>query len=280
MPGWITVRCNENKIKPVADYLEHNSINTVCESAVCPNRWTCYADKELTFMILGERCTRQCGFCGVSKGIPEKVDTHEYESILDTIRWLGADYTVITSVTRDDLPDRGAYQFAKVIGTLKGIGTHVEVLIPDFDGDESLIKTVINAGPDIIGHNMETVYGLYPSIRPLSDYGTSLSVLETIKKLQKGMITKSGIMLGFGERMREVKELMQDIRSTDCEMLTIGQYLKPAPENTDVKAYLHPEVFKMLEEYGYKLGFKAVYSSPFTRSSFHARDMWMKALRN
>ncbi len=276
-PEWIKVRYSENRIKPVADYLEQNRIHTVCESAVCPNRWACYADKELTFMILGERCTRQCGFCAVTKGVPENVDEHECKTILNTVEWLGADYAVITSVTRDDLPDCGAHQFAKVIHALKNSNIHTEVLIPDFDGDEKLIRAVIDAGPDVIAHNMETVQRLYRHLRPGSDYSTSLGVLECIKRTQKNMITKSGFMMGLGEDISEVKELMRDIMAAGCDILTVGQYLRPSEDNEEVKAYIHPGVFKMLEAFGHGLGFKVVQSAPLVRSSFQAREMWMRA---
>ena len=278
-PDWIQVRYNENRTRPVADYIETHGISTVCEGALCPNRWTCYPDKEITFMILGGRCTRACGFCGVEKGAPGPVDAREHEKILDAVGWLGGDYAVITSVTRDDLQDNGAGRFVKVIESLKGRGVHVEVLIPDFNGREELIKTVVDAQPDVIAHNMETVESHYRRIRPLSDYHTSLSVLETVKRVNKDAMTKSGLMLGFGEDVNEVKGLIRDIRETGCDMLTIGQYLKPLPESHDVVTYVHPEVFRMLEEYSYELGFKAVRSGPFVRSSLHAKEMWEQARR-
>ena len=277
-PAWINVRYNENRIRPVADYLDQKGIPTVCESALCPNRWTCYANREMTFMILGEICTRQCGFCGVPKGVPGNTGNHESAAILNTVRWLGADYVVITSVTRDDLPDGGAGQFAETVRILKAAGIQVEVLIPDFNGDEGSIQAVLEAQPAVAGHNMETVQGLYQAVRPLSDYATSLSVLGIIKKSGKNIITKSGFMLGLGETIPQVKELMRDIRDTGCDALTIGQYLKPLPENDDVKTYVHPGVFRMLEEYGYGLGFNVVRASPLVRSSFMAKDMWMEAL--
>lgn len=278
-PGWISVRYNEKRIQPVADYLERSGVPTVCESALCPNRWTCYADRELTFMILGETCTRRCGFCAVAKGVPGHVDDHEARTILDAVTWLHAGYTVITSVTRDDLPDRGASSFANVIRTLRDKGIRVEVLIPDLDGDEQLIRTVVDAGPDVIAHNMETVRGLYRHVRPLSDYTTSLGVLAHIKRINNNMITKSGFMLGLGEDLNEVRELMRDIRETGCDMLTIGQYLRPSEENEEVRAYIHPEVFNTLGAFGYGLGFRAVRSSPFVRNSFRAREMWTEAMQ-
>ncbi len=277
MPDWINVRYNENSIKPMEDYIEQHHVITVCESALCPNRWSCYSRKEITFMILGRQCTRQCRFCGVRKGLPEQVDEYEHEKILNVLKWIGADYTVVTSVTRDDLHDNGAHQFVKVIRTLRYNNIHVEVLIPDFNGNEELIGLIVEACPDIIAHNIETIRRLYPSIRPLSDYYTSLSVLEMIKHIDKHTITKSGFMLGLGEHINEIKELMYDIKKTGCDVLTIGQYLKPLPENEDVKTYVHPEVFNMLEGYGYTLGFKVVKASPFVRSSFMARDMWLGA---
>lgn len=277
-PAWINVRYNEDRIRPVAGYLEQQAIATVCESALCPNRWTCYANRELTFMILGEICTRQCGFCGVSKGVPAPAVYRETAAILNAVRWLGADYVVITSVTRDDLQDGGAGQFAEVVRTLGAAGIRVEVLIPDFNGDEGSIRTVLEAQPVVAGHNMETVQELYPAVRPLSDYATSLSVLGIIKKTGKNTVTKSGFMLGLGETMTQVKELMRAVRDTGCDALTLGQYLKPLPENAEVKTYVHPEVFKMLEDYGYGLGFSVVRAAPFVRSSFRAKEMWLEAV--
>ncbi len=274
VPDWIRVSYNEGRVGPVADYIGRNRVNTVCEGALCPNRWTCYADRELTFMILGERCTRRCGFCGVQKGTPGSVDEDECRTVLEAAAWLGADYVVLTSVTRDDLPDGGAGQFATVIRSLRERGIQVEALVPDFNGDETLIAAVLDAYPDVVAHNMETTAALYPAIRPMSDYAVSLSVLSTIKRLRRDLPTKSGFMLGIGEDMTEVRGLMQDIRSTGCDILTIGQYLKPSPENVEVRAYVHPEVFAMLEEYGYALGFIAVQSGPLVRSSFRARKMW------
>lgn len=276
MPDWIRVRYSEGRTGPVADYIERNGVVTVCEGAACPNRWTCYANGELTFMILGQRCTRRCGFCGVSGGVPEGIDGHECRTILDAVRWLGTDYAVVTSVTRDDLPDGGAGQFAEVVGSLRGMGCRVEVLVPDFRGNEASIGTVLGAGPDVVGHNMETTADLYTAIRPMSDYAVGLSVLETIKRLDSDMPTKSGFMLGLGESMTGVKGLMQDIRSTGCDMLTIGQYLRPSSENVEVREYVRPEVFGMLEEYAYSLGFRAVRASPLSRSSLGAREMWLR----
>ncbi len=277
MPDWITVRYNEKNIKPVTDYIEQHGVDTVCESALCPNRWECYGRGEITFLILGMQCTRQCGFCGVEKGTPGQVDEREHERILDAVKWFGADYAVVTSVTRDDLADNGAHQFVKVIRTLRNNGIHAEVLIPDFNGHEEFIRLIVEAGPDIIAHNMETIKQFYQGIRPLSDYNTSLAVLETVKRINKDAITKSGFMLGFGEDMDAVKELMYDIKQTGCDILTIGQYLKPLPENVEVATYVHPGVFTMLEAYGYALGFQVVKASPLVRSSFMAREMWRAA---
>lgn len=278
-PAWITVRYSEDRVQPVADYLSRTGVSTVCESALCPNRWTCYPDREITFMILGEICTRQCGFCGVSKGTPGEVNEHEIEAILAAVRWLKADYAVITSVTRDDLQDGGAGQFARVVRALRDAGTRAELLIPDFNGNTASLEVVLASGPVVIGHNMETVRRLYAPVRPVSDYTTSLAVLETLGQTGGKILTKSGFMLGLGETLPEVKGLMQDIRSTGCDMLTIGQYLRPLPEHEQVKAYVHPRVFSMLEEYGYALGFKAVRSSPLVRSSFKAKEMWQQAGR-
>ncbi|MCL5276583.1 MAG: lipoyl synthase, partial [Deltaproteobacteria bacterium] len=204
------------------------------------------------------------------------IDGHECRTILDAVRWLGTDYAVVTSVTRDDLPDGGAGQFAEVVGSLRGMGCRVEVLVPDFRGNEASIGTVLGAGPDVVGHNMETTADLYTAIRPMSDYAVGLSVLETIKRLDSDMPTKSGFMLGLGESMTGVKGLMQDIRSTGCDMLTIGQYLRPSSENVEVREYVRPEVFGMLEEYAYSLGFRAVRASPLSRSSLGAREMWLR----
>ncbi|MCL4478399.1 MAG: lipoyl synthase [Deltaproteobacteria bacterium] len=271
-PEWITVNYNENSIATVSDYLVEHGINTVCEGALCPNRWTCYAHKEVTFMILGSNCTRRCMFCNVSKGIPDSVDEYEAERILSTVKWLGSDYAVITSVTRDDLSDGGAEQFVIAIELLNANDIDVEVLIPDFNGEDDPLKAIVDAGPKVIAYNMETVLDLYPVVRPLSNYATGLYVLDEIKRLNKKIVTKSGFMLGLGENLVQIKELIRNIKDTGCDILTIGQYLKPTESHMDVKTYVHPKMFKMLEEYAYKLGFGSVQAAPFARSSLNARN--------
>lgn len=254
--------------------LRKRNLHTVCESARCPNIGECFSKPTATFMILGDVCTRTCGFCSIDKTqSPLLVDPHEPENIAITAKELGLKHVVVTSVTRDDLADGGAGQFALTIRAIKDniSGILVEVLTPDFEGDESALATVLEARPDIFNHNLETVPSLYPVVRPQADYLRSLNVLKRAKKW--GVMTKSGIMAGLGETKDEVKQVLRDLYDIGCDAVTIGQYLRPTRKNLEVVEYVEPEVFKEYEEYGTGIGIKHVYSGPFVRSSYNAEKL-------
>lgn len=273
IPAWIKkkVSINEN-YHYVRKVLEELSLHTVCESAVCPNIYECFGKKYATFMILGDTCTRNCKFCGVKKGKPEPVDEKEPERIALAIEKLGIKYAVITSVTRDDLSDGGANQFAKVTEKIKEFGdeTKIELLIPDFKGVLKNLEIIFKVKPDVISHNLETVPSFYSSIRPMSDYSTSLKILSYVK--ENGFMTKSGFMLGFGEEKEEVLETMEDLRKVNCDFLVIGQYLRPSKDAISVKEYIKPEVFHEHIEIGEKMGFEKVLAGPFFRTSYMAEQ--------
>ncbi|MGB9678009.1 MAG: lipoyl synthase, partial [Candidatus Ratteibacteria bacterium] len=256
------IRFSENFFY-VKNILKNSNINTVCESALCPNIYECFGRRYVSFMILGNLCTRNCKFCGVNKGKPEKIDEKEPEKIAEIVKKLEMKYVVITSVTRDDLSDGGASQFVKVVEEIrkKSPETKIELLIPDFKGDSKLLKIIFNSKPDIISHNIETVPSLYPVIRPKSDYKKSIKVLSEIKK--NGFITKSGFMLGLGEKEEEIFILMDEISKTGCDILVVGQYLKPDKNGYEVKKFYEEKFFKKIEEYGKKIGFKYIFAGTF-----------------
>jgi lipoic acid synthetase len=253
--------------------LRKKGLHTVCESARCPNMGECFTKPTATFLILGDVCTRTCGFCSIEKEQkPLRVDPDEPRNVAETVRELGLKHVVITSVTRDDLPDCGSNQFALTIKAIKGniSGILVEVLTPDFNGRDLL--TVLDAGPDIFNHNLETVPSLYPRVRPQADYKRSLKVLKRAK--ETGVMTKSGIMVGLGETREEVRGVLKDLLDAGCDAVTIGQYLRPTRKNLEVVEYVHPDVFKEYEEYGLSIGIKHVYSGPFVRSSYNAETIF------
>ncbi|MBI5903511.1 MAG: lipoyl synthase [Deltaproteobacteria bacterium] len=254
--------------------LRKRNLHTVCESARCPNIGECFSKPTATFMILGDVCTRRCGFCSVDKRPePLVVDPCEPENVAVTTKELGLKHVVVTSVTRDDLPDGGAGQFALTIRAIKDNipAILVEVLTPDFKGEEASLLKVLRAGPDIFNHNLETVPSLYPLVRPQADYRRSLDVLKRAKA--SGVMTKSGIMVGFGETPGEVRLVLDDLVSIGCDAVTIGQYLRPSRDNLDVREYIEPAVFKEYEEYGRAIGIRYVYSGPFVRSSYNAEQL-------
>jgi len=260
--------------RQIEETLRGLNLHTVCEQAGCPNLGECYCSKTATFMILGNQCTRNCTFCQVSKGEPQPVDALEPDHVAQAVRQLELKHVVVTSVTRDDLPDGGANHFARVIYAVREAcpGTTVEVLIPDFQGDVDALQTVIDAKPTVINHNIETVQRLYPEVRPMADYRRSLALLERIKAISPGIRTKSGIMVGLGETVSEVMECLRDLRAAQCEFLTIGQYLAPSARHHPVVEYIHPDVFMKLKQEAEALGFVHVASGPFVRSSYHAGE--------
>ncbi len=277
-PEWIKVPLTgTHETKKI---LRHHGVSTVCEEARCPNQGICFSQGTATFMILGDRCTRNCSFCAVESSKPLPLDPSEPERVAEAASALGLKFVVITSVTRDDLPDGGAGQFARTIETVrrKITAIKIEVLTPDFKGDTKALRTVLDAGPDVFNHNVETVPRLYSKVRPMADYQTSVNVIKSAKSLCPEIRTKSGIMLGLGETESEVLEVMQDLRDADCDFLTIGQYLQPGRTNIPVVEYINPEVFEMYRVRGIEMGFRAVASSPLTRSSMYAADMYVRGI--
>lgn len=252
--------------------------NTVCQSAECPNMGECFSHGTATFMILGVVCTRTCRFCAVSKGKPEEIDTlrDEPERVAQAAKDLGLRHVVVTSVNRDDLPDEGAGHFARTIRALReacGPEVVIEVLVPDFHAREDCLRTVLEARPGVFNHNVETIPRLYPSARPQANYQRSLQVLSDAKRLCPDVAVKSGLMAGLGEKEHEVEAVLHDLRASSCEILTIGQYLQPSKRLLAVQEYIPPEVFKRYEDLGVHLGFKAVASGPFVRSSYQAEQV-------
>ena len=278
-PEWLRVRYTETpNMEAVEKILDSLSLNTVCREAHCPNYCECFSRKTATFMIMGTRCTRNCRFCNVRHGAPEQLSLDEPENVARAIRELELKYVVVTSVTRDDLPDGGAGHFARVIGEIKKAApeTVIEVLIPDFGGNADALGIVTAASPAVISHNMETVKSLYESVRPQAQYERSLSLLRNIKLKNPAIRSKSGIMVGLGETEEQVYELFSDLREVDCEFLTIGQYLSPSKEHIPVHEYIDPQKFEHYGAMARDMGFEFVASAPLVRSSYHAGEAFGK----
>ena len=275
-PEWlkIRVRAGENN-REVRDVLQNLSLHTVCEEANCPNQMECFSRRTATFMILGNVCTRNCTFCNVTKGVPQPVDRNEPLRVARAVKALQLKHVVVTSVTRDDLPDGGAGHFARTVRAVRRLNPEaaIEVLIPDFQGDNGALRLVVEAGPEVINHNVETVPRLYPAVRPRAIYRRSLRVLEAVKKMDPTIKTKSGIMVGLGEEEEEVIAVFADLLAAGCDFLTIGQYLAPSRRHHPVVEYVRPEVFARYREIAEKMGFQQVASSPLVRSSYHAGQM-------
>jgi len=259
----------------VKKILRKRNLHTVCESARCPNIGECFSKPTAAFLILGDVCTRNCGFCGVGKNLsPAPPSRDEPLSIAMAAKELKLKHVVITSVTRDDLKDGGAAQFALTIRALRDNmqNIFIEVLTPDFSGNPDALKAVFGERPDIFNHNLETVPRLYPRVRPMADYSTSLGII--LKAKEAGLLAKSGIMVGLGEKKEEVKEVLKGLLDAGCDCVTIGQYLQPTRANLEVKDYVAGEVFKEYEEYGKGIGIRYVYSGPFVRSSYNAEEIF------
>lgn len=282
LPSWAKKTLGPaSQLHEMKSILRKRNLHTVCESARCPNIGECFSKPTATFMILGDVCTRTCRFCSVEKkAVPLMVDPEEPGNIALTAKELGLRHVVVTSVTRDDLPDGGAGQFALTIKAIRDniSSILIEVLTPDFRGDEGALDMVLEARPDIFNHNLETVPSLYSLVRPQADYRRSLEVLERSKK--SGIITKSGIMVGLGETAEEVREVLKDLKNSGVDAVTIGQYLRPTRNNLEVREYIEPEVFKEYEEFGLQLGLRHVYSGPFVRSSYNAENLMKEIRRN
>lgn len=281
-PEWLKVRLQgAEKLNAVKEMLTRLSLHTVCEEANCPNVIECFGRKTATFMILGRICTRNCTFCNVTKGVTQPVDPDEPQHIAQAVKELELKYAVITSVTRDDLPDGGAGHFVRVIEKVKEVNpeTIIEVLIPDFQGDKAALEQVVRSKPEIINHNVETVPRLYPGVRPMADYKRSLELLKRVKELDEEILTKSGIMLGLGENSHEVIGVLHDLREVGCDLVTLGQYLAPSDKHHPVIEYVHPDTFDGYRELGEKMGFKFVASAPLVRSSYHSEHTYLQINR-
>ncbi len=276
-PSWLKVRApGGTNYRDVFKLIEDNKLHTVCAEARCPNIGECWENRTATFMLLGDTCTRGCRFCAVSKGRPTGgLDWDEAERCARAIHTLGLRHAVVTSVNRDDQPDGGAVIFALMIQRVRALSpeTRIEVLTPDFMGNQAAVRTVAEAGPDIFNHNTETVPRLYPRVRPKAKFKQSLAVLRGAKEQgPPTMMTKSGIMVGLGESVQEVIEVMEGLRSVECDIMTIGQYLRPSPWHLPVVRYVRPEEFAEWKRIGLALGFKHVESGPLVRSSYHAHE--------
>lgn len=289
-PPWIVKRLSlapsdknsgEKQVYKTRNLLRRLDLRTVCEGARCPNLWECFAESTATFMILGKICTRNCRFCAVAKGTPLPVDQKEPERLAQAVKKLGLKHVVITSVTRDDLPDRGASQFFSTVMEVRSINPDViiEVLIPDFAGSRERINQVLEARPDIIGHNLETVPSLYRKVRPEASYERSLKLLELVKILQPDIYTKSSLMLGLGEEKQEILRVMEDLRRIDCDILTMGQYLQPSSSHLEVRRFIPPGEFEEYKKVAEKVGFLFVTSAPFVRSSYRASEFSNRFIR-
>jgi len=270
-PEWLKVKLPSGEnYTDVRELMRRKNLNTVCEEARCPNIAECWNHRTATFMILGDTCTRSCGFCNVKLGIPNELDLDEPRRVVDSIKELDLRHAVITSVNRDELEDGGAFIFKECVKLLRQEKPDctVEILIPDFRGYEKSFETIMQSPPDILNHNLETVKRLYHVVRPQAKYERSLNLINWFKT--KGLKTKSGIMVGIGETTVEVLDLMKDLYSHGCEIMTIGQYLQPTKQHLPVDRFVTPEEFRMYKDIGLKLGFKIVESSPLVRSSYHA----------
>jgi len=276
-PPWLKKRIPPYQdLLKVKTLLEESGLHTVCEEAHCPNLGECFSQGTATFLILGDICTRNCGFCAVRHGTPVPPAEDEPNRIGRVVVEMGLHYVVITSVTRDDLPDGGASLFARTIEAIReqDQGIKIEVLVPDFRGDLSSLEIILRASPDVLNHNIETIPRLYSEVRPQANYKRSLHLLKESRRSYPWIHTKSGFMLGLGETHEEVLDLMEDLRGVGCDLLTIGQYLQPRSDRLPVKRYIPPEEFEEYQKIGMKIGFKAVASGPFVRSSFHASQMF------
>lgn len=270
-PEWLKTRLGQNKTwHGVQGIVKNLRLSTVCEEAACPNRAECWSRGTATIMIMGDTCTRSCGFCNVKTGRPQPLDADEPQRVASAVAEMKLKYTVITSVDRDELPDAGAAHFAATIRQVHALNPQckVEVLTPDFKGMQAAIDLVCDARPDVFAHNMETVARLHLLVRPQAKYWRSLQVLGQAKR--HGLLVKSGIMLGLGETAREVQQVMRDLVDIGCDLLTIGQYMRPSIRHLPVMEYLHPDIFKEYAELGKSLGLRHVESGPLVRSSYHA----------
>jgi lipoic acid synthetase len=276
-PPWLRRRLPAGtEFEKIKEMISKDRLHTVCQEAKCPNIWECYAQQTATFLIMGSHCTRNCRFCSVDTGPVAAPDPAEPARVADVVARMGLKYVVVTSVTRDDLPDGGAIFFAQTIEAIhrRIPDACVEVLIPDFQGSIAALRTVLQARPDVLNHNIETVPRLYPSVRPQADYGRSLELIQRAHACDPNLPTKSGLMLGLGETRVEVKETLADLRAVNCRMLTLGQYLQPTKNHLPVIRYIPPPEFDEWRDIALNMGFAEVASGPFVRSSYHAKELY------
>ena len=281
LPPWLKVRMpgGPNYLE-LRDLLKEGRLHTVCEEAHCPNIGGCWERRTATFMILGDICTRACAYCAVTSGVPTGLDLEEPVRLAETVQRMGLRYAVITSVNRDDLPDGGAFIFAQCIRQIRSWlpDCKVEVLIPDFCGNWDALEQVMSERPDTLNHNIETVRRVFPRVRPKGDYDQSLELLDRARRLDARGVTKSGMMVGLGENWSEVVDTMRDLRSVDCDLLTIGQYLRPSQKHVAMDRWYTPEEFEELGRVGESMGFRHVASGPLVRSSYHADEQHEAAM--
>jgi lipoic acid synthetase len=278
-PDWLKQRLPSGpEFEKIRGMIHKDRLHTVCQEAGCPNIWECFSHHTATFLIMGSRCTRNCRFCAVTEGPLEPPDPEEPARVANAARKMGLKYVVVTSVTRDDLPDGGAGIFAETIEKIRQEipDVCVEVLIPDFQGSKEALEAVLNAYPDVLNHNIETVPRLYPEVRPQADYRRSLELIQYAHEYDPGLLTKSGIMLGLGEYQAEICRTLEDMLKAGCRMLTLGQYLQPSKDHLPVKRYIPPEEFEEWRKTALQMGFAEVASGPFVRSSYHARELFQE----
>jgi lipoic acid synthetase len=273
-PEWFRVSYDQEAVSEILGMMDRLSLNTVCTEAHCPNISECFRKRSATFMIMGRNCTRNCRFCAVSKGALDALDPDEPENVARAAKEMGLRHVVITSVTRDDLPDGGAAHFADTVRAVKAAlpGASVEVLIPDFKGAAESLDKVLSARPEVLGHNVETVPSLYSTVRPQADYKRSVGVLKYMKEQAPDLLTKTGIMVGLGETEDELKAVMRDLVDIGCDIMTIGQYLRPSREHLEVAEYVTPETFARYKELGEEMGIRFIASGPLVRSSYKAAE--------
>lgn len=279
IPPWLRVKLPQGRsFSDTGKLLADLNLNTVCQNARCPNTWECFSKSVATFLILGRECTRNCAFCNITPGKPQPVDPGEPERLAEASVRLGLKHIVITSVTRDDLHDGGAAHFAASIRAVRARLPQctVEVLIPDFRGDEAALMTVLEARPEVLNHNVETAPRLYREIRPQADYVQSLELLRRVAAHASGIPAKSGLMAGLGETDEELRQTVRDLAEAGCTMITVGQYMRPSRQHPPVKRYLHPDGFEALAEYGRSLGVPKMFCAPLVRSSYHAAELSQK----
>jgi len=283
-PEWLRVKAPQwERVGSVKEILRDLALNTVCEEASCPNIGECFSAGTATFLIMGPACTRACPYCDIDfEKKPQALDPTEPDRLAEAVRRMNLNHVVITSVNRDDLPDGGASQFVRCIESVRSLSpkTTIEVLIPDMCGDWAALAIILQARPEVLNHNTETVPRLYKKVRPQGDYGRSLQLIQQTRQLAPSIYTKSGIMVGLGETDEEVRQTLQDLRNAGCDILTIGQYLQPSNKHLIVKEFVTPAQFDAWREFGEAIGFLQVVSSPLTRSSYHAEQVQQLMAQN